>query len=391
MSDDNLRTAILAIAALRRQLAPLSAQIAALQSSPGVQRLIANADHARMQMRAALGPVEDLRRILQRNPGLLQTASELRGFRKLAADLEKQFLLPKQSDIQKLLGAWETSGAQRALLAYRDHASQFRLAIEAMNTPWVDSQNELRSLKGLLGLQQVGHELRSSLVFDVKTAERLRRHLGDWREKVDWPSAIYTDAWARSDFYVDRGLDPDLTNFPADAFSQAMTNAGIQITAPPYVHAYAATENERGEEQTGFERNNAAHDRLQRFESHLRAFIDQRMTTTVGENWIKHRVSRDMHRQWKGKRAKAIDVGEPERPLIAYADFTDYAKIIERKDNWNEAFAPVFRRKSLVQESLQRLYPIRNCTMHARIITQDDELFLHAETRRLLKAMGAQA
>lgn len=28
--------------------------------------------------------------------------------------------------------------------------------------------------------------------------------------------------------------------------------------------------------------------------------------------------------------------------------------------------------------------------MHSRIITQDDELFLHAETRRLLLAIGIE-
>ena len=58
------------------------------------------------------------------------------------------------------------------------------------------------------------------------------------------------------------------------------------------------------------------------------------------------------------------------------------------KDNWQRVFAPTFRRQTLVQESLQRLYPIRRCTMHARIITQDDELYLYTETKRLLAVMG---
>ena len=115
------------------------------------------------------------------------------------------------------------------------------------------------------------------------------------------------------------------------------------------------------------------------------------MTPTIGENWIKHRVPGDMCRQWKNKQAKALDEGESKQPLIAYADFTDYERIIVRRDNWDKIFASVFRRKSLVQESLQRLYPIRVCTMHARIISQDDELYLHAETTRLLSAMDIEA
>lgn len=61
--------------------------------------------------------------------------------------------------------------------------------------------------------------------------------------------------------------------------------------------------------------------------------------------------------------------------------------IIIRKDNWERVFEPVFRHPSLVQKSFQRLHPIRVCTMHACLITQDDELYLHVEAMRLLRAM----
>ena len=71
-------------------------------------------------------------------------------------------------------------------------------------------------------------------------------------------------------------------------------------------------------------------------------------------------------------------------------DFTDYVPIIIRKDNWQAVFQPVFKRPTLVQESFQRLYPIRNCVMHSCIIIQDDELYLHAETTRLLKAINTR-
>ncbi|MEX0805198.1 MAG: hypothetical protein WD688_18030 [Candidatus Binatia bacterium] len=70
--------------------------------------------------------------------------------------------------------------------------------------------------------------------------------------------------------------------------------------------------------------------------------------------------------------------------MIAYADFTDYERVICRGDNWRDVFAPFFRRPESLRESLQRLYPIRLDTMHARFITQDDELLLYVETRRLM-------
>jgi hypothetical protein len=56
-------------------------------------------------------------------------------------------------------------------------------------------------------------------------------------------------------------------------------------------------------------------------------------------------------------------------------------------DNWREVFSALFGRQEDVRESLQRLYPIRLSTMHARLITQDDVLLLLVESRRLLKVI----
>ncbi len=280
------------------------------------------------------------------------------------------------------------AGSARAVAHYHDHKNQLLHAIEAMTTPWLNTENQLQSLAGFVGLQQIGHILRTKSPFDVELAEQLRPHFGDWQARIDWPKEIFTDPLARSDFYVERGLDPELTDFPASAFDQAITIAGIKSAPAHFIRAYDhEPDHQLNEEEAGFERTNDAHDRLLRFETRVRAFIDQRMTETVCKNWIKHRIPGEMRQQWIEKQAKARDEGESEQPLIAYADFTDYVKIIVRKDNWDEAFAPVFRRKSLVEESFQRLYPIRVCTMHSRIITQDDELYLHSETRRLLIAM----
>jgi hypothetical protein len=111
------------------------------------------------------------------------------------------------------------------------------------------------------------------------------------------------------------------------------------------------------------------------------------MTAAFGENWIKQRVPGEVWQKWHQKRELARERCEALWPLIAYADFTDYVPIITRKDNWEALFKPFFRRSQFVSESFQRLYPIRICTMHARLITQDDELYLEVELRRLLTAI----
>jgi len=148
-----------------------------------------------------------------------------------------------------------------------------------------------------------------------------------------------------------------------------------------------AIESTQDDVEESFIRTNAAHNRLMRFETQVRHFIDKRMTAAFGPKWIKQRVPGPIWQGWEEKRLKALEAGDKEHPLIAYADFTDYVVIITRKDNWEAVFEPVFRRPVLVQESFQRLYPIRICTMHARLITQDDELYLFVETKCLLKAM----
>ena len=69
--------------------------------------------------------------------------------------------------------------------------------------------------------------------------------------------------------------------------------------------------------------------------------------------------------------------------LMKHPDFTDYVRVICKKDNWRNVFAPFFGREPSVRESFQRLYPVRLDTMHARPVTQSDELLLYVETRHL--------
>ena len=227
MTDDILKNALRAQDALRRQLDPLSARIGALQADSAIQRLIADADHTRDLMRTILGPAEELRRslLLDKIPSL---ASDLEGIRSLGIELENQFRLPSLPETPTLLRALEMDKTARPFAHYRDHTAELRHAVEAMTTPWLNIQDQLRSLTGFVELQEIGHVLRTLPTFDLDPAQRLRSHLGDWRDRIDWPADIFIDSLARSGFYVERGLDPALTDFPASAFHEAITIAGIK-------------------------------------------------------------------------------------------------------------------------------------------------------------------
>ena len=119
----------------------------------------------------------------------------------------------------------------------------------------------------------------------------------------------------------------------------------------------------------------------------MRNFIDEQMTHQFGHQWIVHRIPSEMHQKWQKRRRIALDKGDDEQKLISYADFTDYIDIICRKENWKSVFERFFKRKSNIQESFTRLYPVRLSTMHSRVIIPEDLLLAHAEVRRILSAI----
>ena len=52
--------------------------------------------------------------------------------------------------------------------------------------------------------------------------------------------------------------------------------------------------------------------------------------------------------------------------MLRGIDFTDYAKIITRRDNWNNVFKDVFHNREELLSKLKELEPIRNAIMHSR-------------------------
>lgn len=391
MTSSSIKRLLDEQATIHRQLSPLSAVMEAMDESSGIQRLIEDANRNHNLMRAAFGPMEDLKRAALLSPASY-IADEVQRMSAIVAETERRFRLPEIAETASLLRKFEENSLAGALSHYQDQTSLFQRAIETMRTPWLDMEDKIRSISGLVELQSIGQALRTMPTFDTKLADMLRTDLGDWREKIIWPPDIFTDPLARTSFYSDLGLNSSLTAFPAKAFEQSIDIAGLKVAPTRLEPAYnfePETETEtESEDEVAFQRTNTAHDRLQRFETQIRKFIDEQMKAIFGENWIKQQVPENIRRRWLEKQQMAKDNGGPDWPLIAYTDFSDYVPIITRKDNWEKVFKPIFRRSAFVQESFQRLYPIRICTMHARLITQDDELYLYVETKRILTAIG---
>lgn len=290
---------------------------------------------------------------------------------------EELFRMPHRDELARLTEAASAGALVRS--AFGDDLSGLRAAMDAVRAPWLRDGAIAQSALGFGELQAMGALLRREPPFAESVSAALRLDLGDWRDEIAMPVASLRDAAERSAFYVERGLNRALVDFTPRAFDESLAAAGL--TEPP------STPNGADDEEAGFARARAAFERLQRFERDVRQFVDRVMRASFGEAWVKRRTPPGMRDEWVRKRDMAVSRGESERPLIEYADFTDYKAIIERGDNWQDVFRHVFSRQEDVRESFQRLFPVRICTMHARAVTLDDELFLIAETTRLLRAM----
>ena len=155
----------------------------------------------------------------------------------MIAETQNRFRLPEIAESAKLIADFENSSASKAVACFHEQKSYFRRAIEAMRAPWLDIENKILSIGGFVELQSMGLALRTLLAFGTTLADRLRADLGDWRAKINWPDAIFTDPLARTEFYTARGLDPNLTAFPASAFEESVMVAGIKRTLPSEAEA----------------------------------------------------------------------------------------------------------------------------------------------------------
>ena len=340
-------------------------------------------DQQRSFERIAMGPLADMRRF---NLQVLDSQFRNQFASLLAA--ERRFITTSLSDVMKLSIEYAKVSGPTSLERYSLQLPDIQALVKSIHSPWLDVENKVRSMDGLVALHGIGSLLNMLPPFDIKLTESIRHDLGDWRKEISWPVDIATNLIARTSLYEQQGLNPHLTEFPYPAFQEITEEAGIRLPAVPAADGYDLQwwESEETDQDDAFDRTNRAHSLLHRLESQLRRFIHEKMEAMFGPDWIRQRVPGPMRERWRERQRQ--DIGTQKWPLIAYADFTDYEQVIVQRNNWRELFEPSFFRKSSVQESFQRLYPVRSATMHARLITEDDELYLYVETKRLLTAIG---
>jgi hypothetical protein len=299
------------------------------------------------------------------------------------------FRLPQVVETARLLAESRASTGSVAAFA-QQHMSNIAAqqdVIASMSSPWLRNLEAARSASALVELHSLGAALRFSRGFDDGLAVALRSDFGDWRDRISFPQVVFEDPVARADFYAERGFNTSLTDFPDMAFQESLERAGLAPDLGNESECFDDIEAVDDAEEAAFRRTNKCHNYLQRMERRLRQFIDRAMTAQYGPEWPRKRLPPKMLESWEHKKSRAESEGITLTMFIDVADFTDYEAIICKRDHWREVFEQRFRRTESVRESFQRLYPIRLATMHARFVTKEDELYVLAETMRLLNAI----
>lgn len=122
------------------------------------------------------------------------------------------------------------------------------------------------------------------------------------------------------------------------------------------------------------------------FEEKLRCFINKEMERAFGPDWWKRQVPPDVVASCLIRKEKS-----EKRPFanvlsdIYYADFSDYAKIIGKKDNWTKVFYEYFHDQQGIIVKLNELNPIRIDVMHrGQHVTSYDKDKMKVYVREIL-------
>lgn len=359
----------------------LTKMVASIQSFASAQHSLSGisaytARHAEL-LRIPLNGPFGMPSYLQ-SPGLQHMLERERLARKVYDD---SFRMPVLGEVARFgTSQFYKEGFADSILSSLDFHTDLQAKMEGMRSAWLNGANVLGSAQAFAEIHALGKLVNGSNPFASSVSASLRVELGDWRDFEVAAPELLVDPQSRTALYVERGFNTALTDFTDDAFDEGLESAGIRERSVGSVYHSEVDE-------SGLARNQNAFNTLMRFEMQVRHFIAQAMHAQYGEDWIKHQLPGDMLERWRVKADASIKAGGNPGELIEFADFTDYRMIIERKDNWANVFRAVFARPEDIRESFQRLFPVRIATMHARIITLDDDLYLRSETQRVLSAI----
>ncbi|WNY22780.1 hypothetical protein MmiHf6_00650 [Methanimicrococcus hongohii] len=128
---------------------------------------------------------------------------------------------------------------------------------------------------------------------------------------------------------------------------------------------------------------------LKELEEKLRSFVSDRVEARFGKEWWKGTDMSFLADRWNERRimndrTNADKKRSTNEPLINYASFSDYRRIINNPFAW-DAFEEYFPDRGWIIQRLKELDPIRNAIMHHTPLEDDDYIRLSLYSRDILK------
>jgi hypothetical protein len=189
--DDSLKKALalherMAEFAKESDFSRMARQIAASQPNfevpLGVRNMIAEFRRHDELMKGIIGPGQELSALLKYSFDS-DVSRQFREMQEAARSLQEQFRLPAVTETTRL---WMDLQNQHSEIARRamEYQSGIQEAMKAMRSPWLDIQDQVKSMSGFSALQAIGESLRISPAFSDTLAETFRSGLGDWRDQM---------------------------------------------------------------------------------------------------------------------------------------------------------------------------------------------------------------
>ena len=131
--------------------------------------------------------------------------------------------------------------------------------------------------------------------------------------------------------------------------------------------------------------------RLFALETAIRELIIELLEKLAGPRWYKTRLGGDLLKKYQDglRYVRNIRWTEliPHHPIY-YLDFPDLIKVIERDDNWRDAFKSIFDDKALIQRLMRDLEGARNAVAHNRKASRTEKEVVEINSARISQIIG---
>lgn len=137
---------------VRCQTEPLSMALEMIERYSTARWLAEDMNRHQEIIRAALGPIADLRRatIFGSESSLRQ---EMAHIQQEITAYDAHFRLPEISETTRLIAQVQNSRTTAFLISPQEETLNLQRATEAMRSPWLDAENALHSIRGFAELQ----------------------------------------------------------------------------------------------------------------------------------------------------------------------------------------------------------------------------------------------